>query len=132
MSQIKVAITTDGRTETLWADTLDDGTYRLQNIPLLSETYALHDIVHCKIEEGRPVVQRVVLPSGNQTIPGVIFGELTEDEVKALCRQLDDDGLESTGINFGTVHIRSFLIRSIEDRQKFDTFHKEWFEDESA
>ena len=131
MTQIKVALETDGRVETLWADALDDGTYRLQNIPLFSALYALHDVVHCEIEGGRPVVQRVVLPSGNGTIPAVLFGELTEDEVKGLCRQLDTMGLESTGLSVGTAHFRSFLIRSTENLQKFDTFLDEWFgEDE--
>ena len=56
-------------TETLWAKSLGDGLYQLDNAPWYARGCALGDIVRCVEEEGGlPRFAEVVRPSGNRTV----------------------------------------------------------------
>ena len=127
--KVKVRIITDGRTETLWAEALPDGMYKLLNIPFFSALYALHDIVECEdSEDAFPQAVRVVNPSGNRTRPAVRLGEWSEGSATAIVHMLKDAGIDSEGMNLGGAHFRSFLIRNDDERDRLDDILKRLWE----
>ena len=54
----------------MWADSLGDGTYRLDNVPLFAYGVNLHDVFTVKAVNGdpRPYFGRVIKRSGNRTV----------------------------------------------------------------
>ncbi len=69
-----------GMAEGLWAFSLGEQLYQLQNIPVFAEHLNVEDIVHCvEPTDTQPVIQEVVKRSGNRTLR-VIFTEDADDE----------------------------------------------------
>ena len=68
--QVKVALRgPDGDVETLWADDLGGGRYRLDNTPWYTYGISWRDIVEAKPDaDGQLQFQRIVAKSGHRTI----------------------------------------------------------------
>jgi hypothetical protein len=73
-------------TESLWAEPLGEGFYRLRNVPILAFGYSEQDVVSTDEVDGRRVVTGVSQPGGHSTyrlfLPGALddarFGKLFE------------------------------------------------------
>ena len=94
--QCKVALTgPDGDVETLWADPVGDGLYRLDNLPWYAYRVSAGDIVAAAPDaSGQLVMTHMVTKSGNRTIR--ILGltepdtnDWTRDTEKAFQQLLD-------------------------------------------
>lgn len=74
--KVKVALRdADGDVETLWADDLGAGRYRLDNVPFFTRGVSLGDIVTATPNaQGLPEITGVVEKSGNRTL-WVLFPE---------------------------------------------------------
>lgn len=69
-----------GQGEGLWAYSLGNQLYELQNIPLNAEHLNVEDIVRCEESENlKPVIKELVKRSGNRTLR-VIFREDADEE----------------------------------------------------
>ena len=68
--QVKVALRgPDGEVETLWADDLGNGCYRLDNTPWYAYGISWRDIVEAKpAADGQLQFQRIIEKSGHRTI----------------------------------------------------------------
>jgi hypothetical protein len=67
-------------TESLWADAVAPGEYRVSNIPLIAYNLNLGDTVRClKTSDGQLDVQTVIARSGQQTLR-LFFGLTATDE----------------------------------------------------
>lgn len=96
-------------TETLWAKTLGDGLYELDNTPWHARGCALGDVIRCREEPGRvPEFIEVVKASGNLTVRVFVHAGSKRTEVKdALFEFLQGHGCpyEGTGPEKGLVAI---------------------------
>lgn len=54
--------------EEIAADALGGGHFIIRSVPVVAEGIALGDIVACAIVNGRPHIDRVVVPGGNTTL----------------------------------------------------------------
>ena len=69
-----------GESEGLWAYSLGDRLYELQNIPVYAEHLNVEDIVRCdEPSDGIPIIRELVKRSGNRTLR-VIFQPDTPDD----------------------------------------------------
>jgi len=69
-----------GQAEGLWAFSLGNQLYELQNIPVFAEHLNVEDIVHCdEPADTKPIIRELVARSGNRTLR-VIFRDETPDE----------------------------------------------------
>lgn len=79
--QVKIGLRDpDGGLETLWADDLGGGRYRLDNVPFFARDVSLGDVVAAAPDaSGLPVMTAVLEKSGNRTLwvsfPGPIAGD---------------------------------------------------------
>lgn len=71
----------EGESESLWAYSLGNQLYELQNIPFFAEHLSVEDIVRCKeTDDDLPVIEELVKRSGNRTLR-VIFKDETPDNI---------------------------------------------------
>jgi Domain of unknown function (DUF4265) len=85
--QVKAVFRIDeGPAETMWADLLADGTYRLGNIPLFAYGINLGDTFTATFFEGdeRPYLDRVTHRSGNRTFRITLGEDLPTDAARRL------------------------------------------------
>lgn len=70
VDQVKIALRgADDDVETLWADPLGDGLYRLDNLPWYAYRVSLGDVVEARPNEtGQLEMVRIVRKSGNRTL----------------------------------------------------------------
>src|SRR5689334_2410366 len=69
-----------GECESLWAYSLGNNLYELQNIPVYAEHLNVEDVVRCEESaETKPVIRELVRRSGNRTLR-VIFCPETPDD----------------------------------------------------
>jgi hypothetical protein len=54
-------------TETVWAERVGDGRFRLRSVPFYANGLGFGDIVNTQVEDGKNVVQSVSLRSGHST-----------------------------------------------------------------
>ena len=68
--QVKVVFPLETGAETMWADDLTEGTYKLDNVPLFAYDINLHDIFVTRRvpDDERPYFDHVLKPSGNRTV----------------------------------------------------------------
>lgn len=88
--------------ETLWATSLGDDRYRLDNLPFFAYDVSWQDVVYAPWPEGSafPEFDRVVERSGNRTIRVIFDHDLgTDGPADAVSRQLTDLGCNYEGIN---------------------------------
>ena len=80
-AQVKIGLRdAEGDVETLWADDLGGGRYRLDNVPFFVRDVSLGDVVAAAPDEsGLPVMTAVLEKSGNRTLwvrfPGPIAAD---------------------------------------------------------
>jgi hypothetical protein len=84
--QVKVVFPFDLGAETMWADRLEGGKYRLDNIPSFAYGVSLGDIFEAKAVEGdpRPYFDRVLSRSGNRTFRITLAENLPESAVTSV------------------------------------------------
>jgi hypothetical protein len=68
--------------ETLWAESLGEGLYRLCNVPFLAYGYNVDDLVNVTTSDGRLLVTAVARRGGHSTYR-VILPDATDDEAFA-------------------------------------------------
>ncbi|MCB1692150.1 MAG: DUF4265 domain-containing protein [Pseudomonadales bacterium] len=90
------------RSETMWADHLGRGRYRLRNIPMMVYGVSLEDIVSAvkHPSDPCPTFRRTIIKSGNRTLR-VAFNEPIEDEdaLKGLLVTLSGLGCRCEGFD---------------------------------
>jgi hypothetical protein len=64
--------------ETLWAEALGNGLYRLRNVPILAYGFSEQDVVSTTEIDGRQIVTGTATPGGHSTYR-VFLPEATED-----------------------------------------------------
>lgn len=70
-----------GQGESLWAFSLGNQLYELQNIPVYADHLNVGDIVHCdELSDTIPIIQELVARSGNRTLR-LIFKDETPDDI---------------------------------------------------
>jgi hypothetical protein len=74
--------------ETLWATTLGNGLFKLDNIPFFALGVAVNDIVAAVPEEGVFHFNEVAQPSGHSTIRILVYEPSDVPAVRALFTQL--------------------------------------------
>lgn len=102
----KLALTLpDGSVETLWAEPMGSGRYRLMNLPFVAFGLSLGDIVAAKWRRGPPVFDRVIERSGHST-----YRIALQDGVSA--EQFDEAwrGLREIGCGIERFTARAFGI----------------------
>ncbi|EDW4488198.1 DUF4265 domain-containing protein [Salmonella enterica subsp. enterica] len=77
-------------TESVWAEKLSSGNYRIKNIPFYTKDVSLDDVVSVKKgQDGELLFHRVVRHSGNSTLRVVFFEEIFTHRV---IRKLENMG----------------------------------------
>ena len=88
----KVSIRLDGPVgyalETVWAEPITDGLYRLRNVPFLAYDYKEQDVVSAAADEGRLVVSGVAERGGHSTYRIFLPEPTSEDEFRPLWEPL--------------------------------------------
>lgn len=75
----------EGRGESLWAYSLGDQLYELQNIPVYAEHLNIGDVVQCReSNDTLPVIQKLIRKSGNRTLRVIFREEITAEEAVDL------------------------------------------------
>lgn len=77
--------------ESVWADRLADGTYRIDNLPWYSYDAACGDIVSAKEIDGELFFDELVKPSGNTLLRVVVY---QEEDVPGLVNDLKPLGCD--------------------------------------
>lgn len=86
----------EGSAESLWAYSLGEQLYELQNIPIYTENLNIGDVVRChESAEELPVIDKLAQKSGNRTLR-VIFREeaSAEDAVDLVIMPLAEKGID--------------------------------------
>lgn len=85
--------------ESLWAFSLGDGRYRLDNTPWFVRGVSCYDVVEAAAddEQGVPVVERVVERSGHLTVRVLPLGDRSVEVLAALIAEFDDLGVDCEG-----------------------------------
>ncbi len=78
--------------ETMWAEQLADGTYRIDNIAFYARDAAWDDIVSAKVINGELVYTGLVKASGNSLLRVVVFDK---DELAKIRKELKGLGCDS-------------------------------------
>ncbi|HEX5747468.1 MAG TPA: DUF4265 domain-containing protein [Archangium sp.] len=74
--------------ETLWATTVGEGLYKIDNIPFFATGIAVDDIVSAELDADQLLYKDVVHPSGHSTVRVVVYGHDELPEVHGLFKQL--------------------------------------------
>ncbi|MDC0711688.1 DUF4265 domain-containing protein [Stigmatella sp. ncwal1] len=74
--------------ETLWAIKVDDGLFKIDNMPFFALGIAVNDIVSATQEEGAFRFKEVVQPSGHSTLRVVVYDPADVPAVRALFKEL--------------------------------------------
>ncbi|EPX58554.1 hypothetical protein D187_003752 [Cystobacter fuscus DSM 2262] len=74
--------------ETLWAITMDENLYKLDNIPFFATGIAVEDVVRAELEAGQLLYKEVVHPSGHSTFRVVVYNHDEVPEVRETFKQL--------------------------------------------
>jgi hypothetical protein len=91
-AKIKILpIETSASGETLWAEQVDENTFRLCNIPFAAKGYAENDIVLCQQKDGFNEVVSIKEDSGNGTIR-LLFSNSHSNEAQAILEELKSVG----------------------------------------
>jgi len=78
--------------ENLWATLVEDGLFRIANIPFFAKSIALGDIVSAISEQGLLCFKEVVRPSGHSTLHLIVYKEA---EVSSIIEHFTRLGCES-------------------------------------
>lgn len=78
--------------ENLWASPVEEGRFRIANIPFFAKSIALDDIVSAVPEQGLLSFKEVVQPSGHSTLRLIIYNEA---EVPSIIEHFTRLGCES-------------------------------------
>ena len=108
MPDSKILISTKGDTETLWATSLGQDLYRLENSPFYAYNVSWQDVVLAPPagENNFPTFQRVVETSGNRTIRVIyetpVGGGEVPDQVNQALNQLECsyEGADKTYLSY--------------------------------
>nr|WP_160250268.1 DUF4265 domain-containing protein [Mixta theicola] len=75
-------------TESLWAEKLTSGNYRIQNIPFYSKDVSFNDVISVKKgQDGECLFHKIVRYSGNSTLRVIFFEkEVIEKVINKLVR----------------------------------------------
>lgn len=94
-------------TESLWAKSVGEGLFEIDNTPWYARGYALGDIVRCDEQSGDlPRVTELVAPSGNLTVR--VF--VPAGPERELRKQRVTDALRSYGCMFESMGLDKGLI----------------------
>lgn len=77
--------------ESLWATSLGEGLYRVENIPFFAEGIALGDVISARPEQDLLRFQGVVQPSGHRTLRVMVYDK---QEVPAVREMLKRQGCD--------------------------------------
>ena len=78
-----------GKSESLWAYSLGNQLYELQNIPVFAEHLNVEDIVLCdEPPNSIPIINVLSKPSGNRTLRVIFTNEVPDDECSNIVREL--------------------------------------------
>lgn len=85
--------------ESLWAFSLGDNRYRLDNTPWFVRGVSCYDVVEAAAGEdgGVPVVERVIERSGHLTVRVLPLGDRSADALEALTAEFNDLGVDCEG-----------------------------------
>lgn len=78
--------------ERVWAERVDDGLYRLRNIPYHAKGFASGDIVRCVERSGMPEVVALERNSGNLTIRIYFAADFDDPGVQRVVQELTSVG----------------------------------------
>lgn len=98
----------DANVETLWALSLGDDRYRLDNLPYFAYSVSCDDVVYAPFDEdeGFPTFEHVVEKSGNRTIR--LFFEKAYEDGNATALIMED--IVSLGCEFEGANRKFFCI----------------------
>jgi hypothetical protein len=78
-----------GQGEGLWAYSLGNQLYELQNIPVYAEHLNIEDVVFCdEPADNIPVIQKLIKRSGNRTLRVIFTDESPDDTCVDILREL--------------------------------------------
>lgn len=79
--------------ESMWAERLDDGTYKIANIPFFAYNVHMDDVVEAEASVGQlPTVMRVVRRSGQETLRIIFEPEADVDYMAGILVRLSAVG----------------------------------------
>lgn len=81
--------------ETIWSEKLDNGYYRIDNIPLYAPNLSYNDIIAVEEDEGVLYFDDLIESSGHSTIQIIFF---KEDEAKGVLTKLEKLGCSWEGM----------------------------------
>ena len=79
-------------TESVWAASLGDGRYRIENVPFYACGVSYDDIVVAKPKDGLLIVQEVAERGGHSTYRVILNRYTTDDEFKAAWEKIESLG----------------------------------------
>lgn len=81
--------------ETVWAKSMGDQLYQIENIPVFSSHYHFHDIVACEdVGDGSLIVRELRQSSGNKTLRIQLARELGKATYSRLTNELGQLGVD--------------------------------------
>ncbi|HVX41710.1 MAG TPA: DUF4265 domain-containing protein [Gemmatimonadaceae bacterium] len=81
-------------TETVWAEKVSDGLYRIRSVPFYAKGVSFGDVVTTKQEDGRPMMAGISLRSGHSTYRAFIKApaELGSPEFNRAWNPIEQQG----------------------------------------
>ena len=77
-------------TESVWAEPLDDGTYKVKNVPFYAKGLSCEDIVEAEPQEGTLVFKRVVRHNGHSTYRIYAASGRTTPDAESVVEKLQE------------------------------------------
>ncbi|WP_270726380.1 DUF4265 domain-containing protein [Shimia sp. Alg240-R146] len=87
--------------ESVWAISLGDGLFRVENSPFFARGISYGDIVHAEQKEGANVFVRIVISSGRSTYRIIIGENATDAQIERFWRPLEAEGCTYESGEFG-------------------------------
>jgi len=84
--------------ETIWAEPVDEGYYKVDNIPFFATNLAYNDIISVEDENGVLYFNNLIKASGHSTLQIVFFEKSKENDV---LKRLEEMGCEWEGMQGG-------------------------------
>jgi hypothetical protein len=79
-------------TETMWAELVSPGQYRLRNVPFYARGVSVEDVVHARFEDDGLVFSSVAARSGHSTYRLFVKGGIESAEFRLWWRRLETLG----------------------------------------
>ncbi len=92
--------------ETMWAEPLGEGVYRLCNCPFYAYGYSFNDVVQCRGDDnGRPIVGRVKERGGHSTFRLMLAKRMTKKRFETAWKKLS-----AAGCNYERANARLIAV----------------------